>query len=92
LQRYILGYAMKETQHECPLRERCDLVFDECVKARVEYTTSLEEVTASRDYWQDQALKALRALMDIGVMVDVEEDEMPMHVSVPAAVRMALGE
>jgi hypothetical protein len=83
---------MKEPEQECRLRDRCDLVFSESVKARVAYVASLEEVSASRDYWQDQALKALRALGEIGVMVDLDDTQMPMHVSVPEAVRLALGQ
>jgi hypothetical protein len=83
---------MKEPQHECPLRERCDLVFSESVKARVGYIASLEEVTASRDYWQDQATKSQRALKMISEMVDGAEEGLPLHYTVPIAVRLALGQ
>jgi hypothetical protein len=83
---------MKELQPECPLKDRCDAIFSEAIDSRVSYTRDLEDITRSRDYWQDQAFKALKALGEIAAMVDHEEDGLPMHASVPEAVRKALGD
>jgi hypothetical protein len=84
---------MKELQPECPLKDRCDAIFSEAIDSRVSYTRDLEDITRSRDYWQDQAFKALRALGEIAAMIDdYEDDGLPMHASVPEAVRKALGD
>jgi hypothetical protein len=82
---------MKPPTPECPLKDRCDAIYSEAIDARIGYTQSLEDVTRSRDYWMDQAVKALRALHEIAAMVDHEDDGLPMHVSVPESVRQALG-
>lgn len=80
-----------DSQHECPLRDRCDAIFDQSVEARVEYVRELEDVTRARDYWCDQATKALRALAEIAEMVDYDADDgLPLHAGVPEAVRQAL--
>ena len=79
-----------DLQPECPMKDRCDAVFDQAVESRVAYVRELEDVARERDYWRDQAIKALRALQEIAVMVDYEDDELPVHVGVPEAVRRAM--
>ena len=76
---------------ECPMKDRCDAVFDQAVENRVAYVRELEDVARERDYWRDQATKALRALADIAEMVDYDADDgLPLHAGVPEAVRAAL--
>lgn len=81
---------MKPPEHECPLSSRCEMVNQELIDSRVEYVRSLEELQAAHDYWHDKAVKAQRALTQIGQMVGYEEDELPLHAGVPEAVREAL--
>lgn len=50
----------------------------------------LEDVARERDYWRSVAIDALRALQEIAVMVDYEDDGLPVHVGVPEAVRRAM--
>lgn len=81
---------MKPPQHECPLSSRCELINDQLIETRVEYVRELSELLEDRDYWKDQATKALNALDQIGEMVGYQEDGLPMHAGVPDAVRAKL--
>jgi hypothetical protein len=81
---------MKPPEHECPLSSRCELVNSQLIDSRVEYVRSLEELQERHDYWRDKAIKAQRALEQIGEMVSYEADGLPIHAGVPEAVREAL--
>ena len=80
-----------DLQPECPMKDRCDAVFDQAVESRVAYVRELEDVARERDYWREEALRALRALMEIAEMLDYDADDgLPLHAGVPDAVRQAL--
>jgi hypothetical protein len=66
------------------------MVNSQLIDSRVEYVRSLEELQERHDYWRDKAIKAQRALEQIGKMVSYEANGLPIHAGVPEAVREAL--
>jgi len=82
---------MKEPQRECPLSSRCELVNDQLIEARVEYVRDLERLQESLEFWKRRATFAIRALEQIGEMVDYQMEGIPLHAGLPEVVREKLG-